>query len=164
MQQYNHLFVVKINEVNMENLENRKMFIRGVGRLWFIIKRLAKNKLAENNYDLTMEQVMVLNILEKFDGMSIKQLSEITERDSSTTSRMVNGLEKINYVLRVPDQNDSRQKKIYITNKSKEKLKEITEMGMEIQKVLMGDIDQKQFEDTTELLHSIANRLEADCK
>ena len=47
MQQYNHIFVVKINEVNMENLENRKMFIRGVGRLWFIIKRLAKNKLAE---------------------------------------------------------------------------------------------------------------------
>ena len=147
-----------------QNIEYQKMFIRGVGRLWFIIKRLAKNKLAENNYDLTMEQVMVLNVLEKFDGMSIKQLSEITERDSSTTSRMVNGLEKINYVLRVPDQNDSRQKKIYITNKSKEKLKEIVELGMEIQKVLMGDIDQKQFENTAELLHKIANRLEPDCK
>ena len=164
MQQYNHILVVKINEVNMENVDYQKMFIRGVGRLWFIIKRLAKNKLAENNYDLTMEQVMVLNVLEKFDGMSIKQLSEITERDSSTTSRMVNGLEKINYVLRVPDQNDSRQKKIYITNKSKEKLKEIVELGMEIQKVLMGDINQKQFEDTAGLLHSIADRLEPDCK
>ncbi|MEA1980983.1 MAG: MarR family transcriptional regulator [candidate division Zixibacteria bacterium] len=148
----------------MENIENRKMFIRGVGRLWFIIKRLSKNKLAENNYDLTMEQVMVLNILEKFDGMSIKQLSEITERDSSTTSRMVNGLEKKNYVLRVPDQNDNRQKKIYITNKSKEKLKETIELGMEIQKVLIGDIDQKQFENTAELLHNIADRLEPDCR
>ena len=164
MQQYNHILVVKINEVNMENIDYQKMFIRGVGRLWFIIKRLAKNKLAENNYDLTMEQVMVLNVLEKFDGMSIKQLSEITERDSSTTSRMVNGLEKINYVLRVPDQNDNRQKKIYITNKSKEKLKEIVELGMEIQKVLMGDINQKQFEDTAGLLHNIADRLEPDCK
>lgn len=158
------MLVVKLNEVNMENIENRKMFIRGVGRLWFIIKRLSKNKLAENNYDLTMEQVMVLNILEKFDGMSIKQLSEITERDSSTTSRMVNGLEKKNYVLRVPDQNDNRQKKIYITNKSKEKLKETIELGMEIQKVLIGDIDQKQFENTAELLHNIADRLEPDCR
>ena len=164
MQQNCNMLVVIINEVIMENTDHQKMFIRGVGRLWFIIKRLAKNKLAENNYDLTIEQVMVLKVLEKADGLSIRQLSEVTERNSSTTSRMVGGLEKRNYVLRVPDQNDSRQKKIYITNKSKEKLNEINELGIEVQTVLLGDFEQKQIEAMAELLHKIADKFEPDCK
>src|SRR3982074_2841293 len=85
-------------------------------------RRLQKNfKLSA--LDITIEQWSVLYHLWKEDGLSQQQLCEATFRDKPSITRLVDNLEKLNLVKRVPSDNDRRINLIYLTGGA-QKLKE----------------------------------------
>ena len=71
-------------------------------------------------YDITVEQWTILVNLWRQNGQFQKQLAENTYRDKASVTRLVNGLEQRNLVVRVPDEADQRRNKIYLTKKGKE--------------------------------------------
>ena len=91
-----------------------------VGRLSrAIIKRLSK-KFQDAGIDVSYEQWSILVHLYRRDGLSQQALARTAVKDKAAVTRLLNGLEKKNIVLRIPDQNDKRSNLIYLTNKAKE--------------------------------------------
>ncbi len=91
-----------------------------VGRLSrAIIKRLSK-KFQDAGIDVSYEQWSILVHLYRQDGQTQQALARIAVKDKAAITRLLNGLEKKNIVLRIPDRNDKRSNFVYLTNKAKE--------------------------------------------
>nr|WP_320016286.1 MarR family transcriptional regulator [uncultured Desulfobacter sp.] len=91
-----------------------------VGRLSrAIIKRLSK-KFQDAGIDVSYEQWSILVHLYRQDGQTQQALAQIAVKDKAAITRLLNGLEKKNIVLRIPDRNDKRSNLVYLTNKAKE--------------------------------------------
>ena len=94
--------------------------------LGYVIGRAGRamaNRLNQNfekaGYDVTCEQWAVLMSLWHKNGQSQKELASITCKDKTSITRLLDGLEKKNLVVRTPGKNDARQKLIYLTNQGK---------------------------------------------
>lgn len=85
--------------------------------------RAVANRLNQNfekaGYDVTCEQWAVLMNLWHKNGQNQKELAGITCKDKTSITRLLDGLEKKNFVVRTPGKKDARQKLIYLTNQGK---------------------------------------------
>ena len=95
------------------------------GKASTAIARRLQKKFNKAGLNLTIEQWSVLYHLWKEDGMSQQELCNATFRDKPSITRLVDNLEKLNLVKRVPSENDRRINLIYLT-KQAQKLQEET--------------------------------------
>jgi len=79
-----------------------------------IARRLQKN-FKQNGLDITIEQWSVLYHLWKQDGVNQQELCNATFRDKPSITRLVDNLEKLKLVKRVPSKEDRRRNLIYLT-------------------------------------------------
>jgi len=94
--------------------------------LGYVIGRAGRamaNRLNQNfekaGYDVTCEQWAVLMNLWHKNGQNQKELAGLACKDKTSITRLLDGLEKRNLVVRTPGQKDGRQKLIYLTNQGK---------------------------------------------
>lgn len=103
------------------------------GELYSFITGKASTAIARNlqkkfngaGLPVTIEQWSVLYHLWKQDGMSQQELCKATFRDKPSITRLVDNLEKLQLVKRVPSGNDRRINLVYLT-KQAQKLQEET--------------------------------------
>ncbi|MCC6286421.1 MAG: winged helix-turn-helix transcriptional regulator [Chitinophagaceae bacterium] len=101
-------------------------FITGVAST--AIGRRLQKKFKQQGIDITIEQWSVLYHLWKQDGLSQQELCTATFRDKPSITRLVDNLEKLKLVKRVPSKEDRRINLIHLTDTST-KLRDET-MGM----------------------------------
>ena len=95
------------------------------GKASIAIARRLQKKLNATGLNITIEQWSVLYHLWKQDGLSQQELCNATFRDKPSITRLVDNLEKLGLVKRVPSETDRRINMIYIT-KQAQKLQEQT--------------------------------------
>ena len=95
------------------------------GKASTAIARRLQKKLNATGLNITIEQWSVLYHLWKQDGLSQQELCNATFRDKPSITRLVDNLEKLGLVKRVPSETDRRINMIYIT-KQAQKLQEQT--------------------------------------
>ena len=97
---------------------------RPLGPYIGIASRVMEKRINENfsrgGYDLNLHHFIILVHLWKQDGQNQKTLCEFAGRNKTTITRSIDNLERDNFVLRVPDSADRRNKLIYLTHKGKE--------------------------------------------
>jgi DNA-binding MarR family transcriptional regulator len=93
------------------------------GKASTAIARRLQKKFNNAGLNLTIEQWSVLYHLWKQEGMSQQELCNATFRDKPSITRLVDNLEKLDLVKRVPSENDRRINLIYLTRQS-QKLQE----------------------------------------
>jgi DNA-binding MarR family transcriptional regulator len=93
------------------------------GKASTAIARRLQKKFNSAGLNLTIEQWSVLYHLWKQEGMSQQELCNATFRDKPSITRLVDNLEKLDLVKRVPSENDRRINLIYLTRQS-QKLQE----------------------------------------
>jgi len=98
------------------------------GKASTAIARRLQKKFNQSTLNLTIEQWSVLYHLWKEDGISQQELCKATFRDKPSITRLVDNLEKLKLVKRIPSKEDRRMNLIFLTTESK-KLQETT-MGM----------------------------------
>lgn len=98
------------------------------GKASIAIARRLQKKFNSADLNLTIEQWSVLYQLWKQDGISQQELCNATFRDKPSITRLVDNLEKLQLVKRVPSESDRRINLIYLTRQS-QKLEELT-MGL----------------------------------
>jgi DNA-binding MarR family transcriptional regulator len=86
--------------------------------------RLNRN-FADAGYDVTCEQWGVLTNLWRKNGQSQHELTASACKDKTSVTRLIDGLEKRNLVVRTPDKVDRRQKLIHLTSQGKKFQKEL---------------------------------------
>ena len=95
------------------------------GKASTAIARRLQKKFNNAGLNITIEQWSVLYHLWKDDGRSQQQLCNATFRDKPSITWLVDNLEKLNLVKRVPSEYDRRINLIYLT-KNAQKLEEET--------------------------------------
>ncbi len=134
-------------------------FLRAVARCWLSFKGVARQYLKEQGWDLTFEQAMTLSMLQEEDGLNLKAIAEKTDRDRTTTTRMIDGLEKRDMVVRVPDQNDNRQKRIYLTRNGRKYMEDLDERSSGFVEMTMGQESEKDLKLAAKVLERVAARM-----
>jgi len=116
-----------------------------------------KNKLTKalQPYNVTQEQYSLLTKLWYRDGITQKELSEISLKDQPTTTRILDKLEKRGLILRQANPKDRRSFLIYLTNegqKIKEPLTAIARQTLAESMHGLSEIEQSQ-------LRTLLNRI-----
>lgn len=95
------------------------------GKASTAIARRLQKRFNNAGLNITIEQWSVLYHLWKEDGRSQQQLCNATFRDKPSITRLVDNLERLNLVKRVPSEHDRRINLIYLTRQA-QKLEEET--------------------------------------
>ena len=102
-----------------------------ISNLFFNLKALYQKNLKLSN--ASFQQLLVISLIEN-DGAEMSVLSDKLGVDNSTSTRLIDGLEKKNWVKRKKSKLDNRIIKAYLTPK-----------GQEISKIIEGQLDKIGF-------------------
>lgn len=108
------------------NLEESLGYI--IGRAGRAMANRLNHNFEKAGHNVTCEQWAILMNLWQKNGQSQKELASVACKDKTSITRLLNGLEKKNLVLRISDKKDARQKFIYLTDKGKELQKKLLEL------------------------------------
>ncbi len=134
--------------------------LKTIAHTWLILRRKVKKMMDDMGLELTLEQVLVLLILKKEDGLTLGILAEKADRERTTISRMVDGLEKLNLVLRVPGQNDKRKKLIYLTKSGKQLNGEMYPFMLQFSESVYQGINENKVSKCLTVLQEMLDNLE----
>lgn len=99
------------------------------GKASTAIARNLQKKFNAAGLKITIEQWSVLYHLWKEDGKSQQELCNATFRDKPSITRLVDNLEKLQLVKRVPSDNDRRINLIYLTRQAQKLQEETMELA-----------------------------------
>lgn len=77
-------------------------------------------KIKEHKLNLTFEMLEVLACLWKKNGMNQQEVADMTMKDKSSITYLIDNLAKRSLVKRVEDGNDRRNKLIYLTDEAEQ--------------------------------------------
>jgi DNA-binding MarR family transcriptional regulator len=84
-------------------------------KLRYLIKSKLQNKL--NDYDITLDQWIILSLIYQKEGTNQKNLAEISNKDRAVITRILNKLESKGLIERKNSHHDKREFLIYLTDK-----------------------------------------------
>jgi DNA-binding MarR family transcriptional regulator len=126
-----------------------------------IARRLQKN-FKTAGLEITIEQWSILYHLWKNDGLSQQQLGDSTFRDKPSITRLVDNLEKINLVKRVPSKSDRRINLIYLSKKALQLQNVTMELANQTLNEALSGVTNGQIEIAKEVLQMVYDNLSSN--
>ncbi len=128
----------------------------------FILERTAKRmkqffqqRLAAVDADITIDQWVLLQELDRQDGQSQLDLAKATFKDAPTVTRIIDLLCKKELTHRVPDPEDRRRFRIELTGAGRQKIREV----LPLVKTFRQEAWQGLSEDEVDQLVATLNKL-----
>ena len=121
-------------------------------------RRLQKN-FKQSGIEITIEQWSVLYHLWKFDGLSQQELCSATFRDKPSITRLVDNLEKLKLVKRVPSKEDRRINLIYLTDPAKKLQEQTVDMANQTLNEALGGVTPDEIEVCKSVLQKVYDNL-----
>lgn len=132
-------------------------FITGVAST-AIARRLQK-KFKQQGIDITIEQWSVLYHLWKGDGLSQQELCNATFRDKPSITRLVDNLEKLKLVKRVPSKEDRRINLIHLSESAHSLRDQTMEMANQTLNEALGGVTAEEVEVCKAVLQKVYDNL-----
>jgi DNA-binding MarR family transcriptional regulator len=129
------------------------------GKASIAIARRLQKKFNKANLNLTIEQWSVLYHLWKEDGKSQQDLCNATFRDKPSITRLVDNLEKLKLVKRVPSKDDRRMNLIVLTPEAKKLQEETMELASETLNEALEGVPADRIEICKEVLQVVYDNL-----
>ncbi len=104
---------------------NRKAYGYLLERTQKKVRQHFQKALLVNNTGITVDQWIILDRLNRNNGLSQREIAETTLKDAPTVTRIIDLLCKKGLVERVQDNGDRRRLRISLTAKGKQKVKEV---------------------------------------
>lgn len=147
------------NHMILTHFKKGELYSFITGKASTAIARRLQKKFNNAGVHLTIEQWSVLYHLWKSDGMSQQELCSATFRDKPSITRLVDNLEKLSLVKRVPDGKDRRINKVFLT-KGAESLESLTmQLAEETLNEALAGVPQEQVEMCKEVLQKVYDNL-----
>ena len=115
----------------------------------------ASNAFMSTRQKLTGQQ-RVLAILVKEDGLIQSQLAEILDIRPSSLAELMKKMEKSNDVLRKEEKHDKRIKRVFLTEKGRQKAKKISHVGEDMSEAFFAGLTEEEQENFSEYLQKIS--------
>ena len=129
------------------------------GKASIAIARRLQKKFNNAGVNLTIEQWSVLYHLWKADGMSQQELCNATFRDKPSITRLVDNLEKLELVKRVPDEKDRRINKVFLTKNAGALEEQTMQLAEETLNDALAGVPQEQIEMCKDVLQRVYDNL-----
>jgi len=116
-------------------------------------------KIRESSTNLSFEMAEVLGYLWKNDGINQREIADLTFRDKSSMTYLVDNLVERNFVTRVEDKNDRRNKLIYLTQEGQDLKEQLQPKVTEVYEKIAEELEMKELQDCMMVLNKIIYNL-----
>ncbi len=113
----------------------------------------------EKDIDLSKEQWLVLKKLNDNDGMVQNDLAFITNRSKTSLTRLINTMEKRDYVERITSKTDKRINHVFLTQNGKVIFKKSLPVLQQIMVELTQGIPINDIESAINVMHHIQDNI-----
>ena len=124
------------------------------------VKQYAQNKFKIGNFDVTVDQWLILKNLDENERLSQTELANLVFKDHPTLTRIIDILCKKGYIERLPHPNDRRSFHLLLTKDGEQKVKELKPQVSLIREKAWDKLDQRDFEEFKRILNTIYDNLE----
>ena len=108
------------------------------------MKTYMKKTFREKNISISPAQIGILFLLMKNNSQSMSELSRILEIDNSSITRLVDSLEKMDFVKRDLKPGDRRQYRIFLTEQGKKEINRAKKIVREANEKIKEDIPEEE--------------------
>ena len=122
------------------------------------MRRLNRN-FAEAGHDVTIVQWRILKCLWHRDGRRQQDLADVVHKDKTSSTRVIDSMEKRDLVVRIPDRLDRRQKLIYLTDKGKRLREELMQIVQKTSLEAQRGIEPERLDTFRDVLAKIHDNL-----
>ena len=131
-------------------------------RIGKMTRAIAVQRFSAKNFEITPEQLMVLSALIDHDGLYQRQIGMITLKDRPNITRIINILEKMNFVTRKPDVNKRKIYKVFVTDEGKNVVKKVMPTALELWENIVDGVDEDELEITLKVMNKFRENLMKD--
>ncbi|AGA80847.1 MarR family winged helix-turn-helix transcriptional regulator [Echinicola vietnamensis] len=124
------------------------------------VKQYAQQKFKVGDFDVTVDQWLVLKHLAENEALSQTELATLVFKDQPTLTRIIDILCKKGYVQRVQHPEDRRSFQLLLTTAGEEKVAELKPKISGIREKAWENLGQKDFEEFKRILNTIYTNLE----
>lgn len=124
------------------------------------VKQYAQNKFKVGNFDVTVDQWLILKNLEENEKLSQTELANLVFKDHPTLTRIIDILCKKGYIERVPHPHDRRSFQLLLTKEGEQKVKGLKPQVAVIREKAWDHLNHKDFEEFKRILNTIYTNLE----
>ncbi|MFD2202169.1 MarR family winged helix-turn-helix transcriptional regulator [Shivajiella indica] len=124
------------------------------------VKQYAQRKFKLGDFDLTVDQWLVLKNLSENELLSQSELAQLVFKDQPTLTRIIDLLTKKGYVERVPHPMDRRSFQLHLTESGTIKVNELKPKVASIREKAWENLNEKDFEEFKRILNTIYFNLE----
>ncbi|HKK47209.1 MAG TPA: MarR family winged helix-turn-helix transcriptional regulator [Balneolaceae bacterium] len=127
-------------------------------RIGVTVKALVRKinaSFSQHEIDLTVSQMVILNLLNNDDGLCQHSLAEMLNKDKSAVLRQINCLEKKHFLIKIPDPEDKRRKKLVLTKPGLKVLRKALNVENELLETVLGDVGEQDLKTFYRVLEQI---------
>jgi len=124
------------------------------------VKQYAQSKFKNGEFDVTVDQWLILKNLEENEVLSQTELANLVFKDHPTLTRIIDILCKKGYIERVPHPSDRRSFQLLLTQDGKQKVKSLKPKVALIREKAWDNLGQKDSEEFKRILNTIYSNLE----
>lgn len=124
-----------------ERLDNVIYFI--MDRTYRKGRQYSMQRMAAAGFDVTIDQWVVVLQVHENPGISQKEVAVRTFKDAATLTRIIDLLEKKDYLQRLRNPNDRRKFELHLTGSGEQLVKELRPLVHEIREIGTAGIDEK---------------------
>jgi DNA-binding MarR family transcriptional regulator len=125
------------------------------------LRRNIQLRIREQGIDLTFEMLEILSCLWKKDGVNQQELADLTLRDKSGITYLIDNLVKREIVTRVEDEKDRRNRLVFLTEKGLVLKEQLKSWGADLYDSAIPDIDTQQLQDSLDLVNKMIANVKA---
>ena len=126
------------------------------------LRQYIQVKLKAHGINMTFEMLEVMSVLWKNDGINQQELADQTLKDKSSMTYLIDNLVKRKLVQRVEDDNDRRNKLIYLTEEAKVLQNEICPWVSEVYGIATVDLNAADLQDSLSVFNKMIENLKKD--
>lgn len=124
-----------------------------------LMKRKNHQAIVNSGYKITMEQLVVLEILSNEGDMNMTELSKTVWKQNANITRIVDKLEKRQLVVRRAVEGDRRAYLVSITDDGKQLFKNVIPIVIDVYSDITSDISKEEKTVTLKVLNKIISHL-----
>lgn len=118
-------------------------------------RKFAQRRIDKANFDITIDQWLVLRFLDQHPGISQRELAEAVFKDVASVTRIIDLLVKKEYLARAFHQTDRRRFELSITDKGHTIVADIQSIVYENRSIALDGISEEKIEDLQTTLRTI---------
>ncbi len=135
-----------------------------LGTTYLSLVNLFQKKLSESGIGITVEQAKVLNFLNHKPGCNQNDLCEALLKDKPAISRLIESLEKSYLIFRKEDEQDRRNKHLYLTEDGQVKYEEMAPIRAQFFKMIHGSMSENEVAKMKIMLQNLWESLQEEHK